>query len=116
MYQEKDAIRIMAKEGRDQNGFDIYIRCGNSEWEYLMSHRRNDRLFRLLCKEKSLCKLQKEAQKTMADIANKGKKRWIKGRDVRTKKRKNQSKRIEGSIRHVVGVINSYLQYEKLSA
>lgn len=111
LQNEQDAIRLVAKAGKTQNCFDIYVSYRQADWEYLMSHRRNPRLFELLKEAISLQSLRKETQKIVKDIAR-FPNNHMSFRHLGHKQRRVHSRRIDDSVRHLIDVTYEYMLYE----
>lgn len=100
--------RILA-ESNGSNRFDIYL-CLSGARHYLMSHRQNDHLFQLLKGGVSIDELDRTAQKKVTDISANG---FYRGTPDRRKKcRKNQSRKLENSVGHLLSVVQEYMLYE----
>ena len=102
-------VRLVAEGTREQDWFDIYIVVSGSK-EYLMPHRKNDRLYVLLKDGVRIGDLERSVQKVVSDISLSGR-RYLKGGiNPRLKCRKNQARRLENSIGHLVMAANEYVE------
>lgn len=104
----KQSVKLIADGSIGQGGFDIYIDFRGSR-EYLMTHRQNARLYSLLKSGVKINDLERSISKAVADISLAGR-RYLKG-DIhpRIKYRKNQARKLENTIRHLVNVANEYI-------
>lgn len=101
-------VKIIAKGNRRQEWFDIYIDFSGKQ-EYLMSHRRNEYLFCLLSAGISIEEMERNMQKMISSMSLSGY-RYMKGRNnPRLKRRKNQSRKLENSVWHLLTVVNEYI-------
>ena len=108
-------VRLVAEGTREQDWFDIYIDFSGSR-EYLMPHRKNDRLYGLLKDGMSIGDLERSTQKVVSDISLSGR-RYLKGGiNPRLKCRKNQARRLENSIGHLVLAAHEYMEDMALAA
>ena len=101
-------IRILATANHTDR-FDIYLDV-SGERHYLMSHRWNSPLYQLLKEGVSVDQLERAAQKKVVDVSYGRfyKKRCRPGR----KRRKNISRKLENSVRHLHSAVEEYLLYE----
>ena len=104
----KQNVKLIADGSIGQGGFDIYIVFRGSR-EFLMTHRQNDKLYSLLKSGIKINDLERSISKAAADISLAGR-RYLKG-DIhpRIKYRKNQARKLENTIRHLVNVANKYI-------
>ncbi len=108
-------IKLIAKGADNQDWFDIYIELSGNR-EYLMPHRQNKRMYRLLKDGVSIDELERNTQRMVADISLSGK-RYLKGGvNPRLKCRKNLSRKLENSIYHLISVANEYVLEETKTA
>lgn len=97
-------------EGSGQiDGFNIYIDFSGNR-EYLMFHRSNGRLFSLLKLGISISELERSIPKVVSKTSLSGRRYSKGGTNKRLKCRKNESRKIENTIEHVVTVANDYLE------
>ena len=101
-------IRILAmKNTKDR--FDIYLDISGIR-HFLMPHRWNYPLYQLLKNGITLDQLEQATKKKVADVSCSI---FYKRRATPTmKQRKNISRKLENSVRHLRSVINEYLLYE----
>jgi len=101
-------VRLVAEGTYEHDWFDIYIDFSGTR-EYLMPHRPNGRLFSLLKDGVSISELKRNTQKVVSDMSLSGH-RYLKGGiNPRLKRRKNQARKLENTIGHLVTVVNEYM-------
>ena len=92
-------IKLFAKE-KDNRGFDIYLDI-SGEPVYLMSHRSNPLVLRLLGDGITLPELDRSISRLASGIADDGKWYTHGGMNPRLKSRRNYSRKVENSVRHI---------------
>ena len=102
-------VKLIAEGSYDRDWFDIYIDFSGSR-EYLMPHRQNERLFEILKGGVSIGELERCTPKLVSDVSLSGR-RYLKGGiNPRLKCRKNQARKLENSIGHLVLAANEYME------
>lgn len=102
-------IRLVAEGRVEQDGFDIYILAFGRK-DYLMSHRKNDRMYALLKDGVRIGDLERSIQKVVSDISL-SRRRYLRGGvNPRLKCKKNQARRLENSVGHLVKVAHEYMK------
>ena len=102
-------VKLVAEGTHNQDWFDIYIDFSGRR-EYLMPHRQNGMLFSILKDGVTIGELERSMQKMVSEMSLSGR-RYLKGGiNPRLKCRKNQSRKLENSIAHLVLVANEYME------
>lgn len=108
MNRQNRNVKVIAKGSRRKGWFDIYIDFSGKQ-EYLMSHRWNGYLFCLLKAGRSIEEIERNMQKFVSSVSLSGY-RHIRGRNnPQLKRRKNQSRKLENSVEHLLAVVNEYI-------
>ena len=102
-------VKLVAEERCDREWFDIYIDFSGNR-EYLMPHRQNEKLFRLLRNGVCIGELERSTSKLVSDVSLSGRRYMRGGINPRLKCRKNQARKLENSIGHLVLVANDYME------
>lgn len=115
MNRKNRNVKVIAKGSRRKGWFDIYIDFSGRQ-EYLMSHRKNEYLFRLLKVGVGIEEVERNMQKLVSSVSLSGC-RYMKGRNnPRLKRRKNQSRKLENSVDHLLTVVNEYICEDEYKA
>lgn len=101
-------VKLVAEGTHNQDWFDIYIDFSGSR-EYLMPHRQNRKLFSLLRDGMTIRELERSMQKMVSEMSLSGHRHLKGGINPRLKCRKNQSRKLENSLVHLVSVANEYM-------
>lgn len=108
--RNKKNMRLIVEGSTEWEWFDIYIDFSGNR-EYLMPHRPNILLFNLLRGGVTLGELERNMWKMVSDVSLSGK-RFKKGQtNPRLKYRKNQARKLENSVGHLINVVNEYIEY-----
>lgn len=102
MKKESRLIKVIAKNNENTHGFDICL-IYHGRQEYLLSHRHNGLLFNLLKDGIHLDELRLWRPTEV-----------YRGRDRRS--RKNRSAQMESMVRHLVSVVDDYVDELKAEA
>ena len=105
------SIKLCAQAG-SAGKMDIYIRCGNTFPNYLLTRCYDPYLMDLLRNEISLYSFYEKSQKVIASVAKSGHKRWQHKRLIDGKKRRIRAQRLEGAVNHLFSVVYFFLQTE----
>ncbi len=108
---ESANLKLVAKDNMKKGIFAIYLDYSGKR-EYIMSHRYNAAIYNILVEGISLSELYRSKRKIVSSISMPGH-RYSKG-DIhpRLKCKKNQSRKLENSLEHILSVANEYLKYE----
>ena len=112
MEKKEKNITLVASESNDKGWFNVYIDFSGHK-EYLMPHRNNTRIYKMLCSGISIEALQRVAKKEAADMTI-SQYRYVgeKGK-LKLKRIKNRSRKLENSIDHLLLVAKEYLEERK---
>jgi len=102
-------VKIVVDNGMKDGWFDIYLDFSGTR-EYLMPHRQNKRLYSMLKDGLRIEELERNATRAVSDVSLSGKRYLRGGINPRLKCRKNQARKLENSISHLVTVANDYIQ------
>lgn len=107
LHPDKNTIRLIARKGKTDNMFEIYIKYDKSDWIYLMSHRKNPQIYALLNSEINLNRLHDAAHKLITSIAQRGNQRRKRSRTMR----RNHSQRLEDTVRYLTFRACEFVQF-----
>ncbi len=99
--------KLFAVEKEDR-GFDVYLDL-SGDAAYLMSHRSNPFVYRLLAEGVYLSDLERLISRLRTDVSYKGRTYYHGSMNPRLKIRKNLSRKVENSMRHIQRNAELYL-------
>ncbi len=104
-------IIIYAQNNDGKDGFDIYLGLSGKN-EYLMTHRHNAYLYNILKDGISLDEFERRSQQAITDMVSRSHRVQLNGSSPKLRRRKNLSRKLENTFRHLSTVVNEYICYE----
>ena len=108
MSDMRKRVKIFGINNGKSDWFDVYI-DDSGRTEYLMTHRYDSSLFKMLSKGVSINEIERSIPRMVSNASLTGRRYFKGGLNPRLKHRKNRARQLENSIEHLLLVIDEYI-------